>query len=75
MDGNFDQAPKHFSKLYVIREKINRSFTTAVYILLLQNKTLTTYEKMLTTLLKKCDEQHNLFPYPVIVYMFILNVQ
>jgi len=39
---------KTFSHLYILRVEINRSFTTAVYILL-QNKTLTTYEQILTT--------------------------
>ncbi|KAL4097520.1 hypothetical protein QTP88_022292 [Uroleucon formosanum] len=67
MDENFALAPKLFTQLYVIRVEINRSFTTAVYILL-QNKTLTTYEQMLTTLLKKCEEQH-LFPDPVVVHV------
>ncbi len=43
MDGNFALAPKLFSQLYVIRVEINKNFTTAVYILL-QNKTLATYE-------------------------------
>jgi len=67
MDGNFALAPKLFSQLYVIRVEINKCFTTAVYILL-QNKTLATYEMMLTTLLKKCEEQ-NLYPDPAVVHV------
>ncbi len=67
MDGNFALAPKLFTQLYVIRVEINKSFTTAVYVLL-QNKTLTSYEQMLTTILKKCEEQ-NLFPDPVVVHV------
>ncbi|KAF0697291.1 Uncharacterized protein FWK35_00035520, partial [Aphis craccivora] len=67
MDGNFALAPKLFSQLYVIRVEINKKFTTAVYILL-QNKTLATYEMMLTTLLKKCEEQ-NSYPDPAVVHV------
>ncbi|KAE9523056.1 hypothetical protein AGLY_016546 [Aphis glycines] len=67
MDGNLALAPKLFSQLYVIRVEINNNFTTSVYILL-QNKTLATYEVKLTTLLKKCEEQ-NLYPGPAIVHV------
>jgi len=51
MDENFALAPKLFSQLYVICVEINKSFTTTVYNIL-QNKTLATYEMMLTTLKK-----------------------
>jgi len=58
-------APKLYTQPYVIRVEINKSFTIAIYILL-QNKTLKTYEQMLTALLKKCEEQH-LYPDPVML--------
>jgi len=45
--GNFALASKYCSQLYVIRVEINKTFTTVVYIPL-QNKSLTTYEHMLT---------------------------
>lgn len=55
MDGNFSLAPNIFQQLYVIRVEINNVFITAIYILL-EKKTQTTYEKMLSIIMEKCEE-------------------
>lgn len=67
MDGNFALAPKQFQQLYVIRVQVNNVSTTAVYCLL-QRKSMSTYESMLNTILKKCEE-NNLCIDPVIVHV------
>jgi hypothetical protein len=65
MDGNFTMAPLIFQQIYVIRVKVNSFFITAAFILL-ENKTESSYEKMLQIIIHKCSER-NLFPDPQII--------